>query len=307
MTTDTQQEIAPETSSVAGTDGDYEANFEAFAKGETPPEPEPTQELGKEEGEVPPVDKVVDPNTDQGNEDPPPVEAPDIWEGASDDQKAALEAAEKKATDLLHRINSDGGRVAAFQRKITDLETKLASKADAGNNEVEEDDKGMEGLREEYPEISGPIEKLIHGKDARISALEEKFVERDAVDAQANLDNQAKIFTDAHPDWEAQTGSVEFGQWLDEQPPYVYEAFQRNAANVVDGKEAVHLLDQFKATMAEPEPSSEVSTEEGKNSNIEGKRERQLKAGASAQGKGPGAGSGPPDNFEKAFDVYAKE
>ncbi|MCP4546652.1 MAG: hypothetical protein GY835_09335 [bacterium] len=302
--TDDQQVTNPEPPSAPEADGGFNADFEAYANDETPADPQEAS---------PPAEGNEEPVQGDGEEEPhPPEEDADIWESASDAQKAAIKAAEKKASDLEHQFSSTHGRQLAYQRRVSDLEKQLASNKDAGKKVTkEEEDKELESLRDEFPDFAGPVEKLMQGKDARIMALEEKDAERDVERQNADLDKQLETLAIAHPDWQPLTASCEFEQWVYEQPPYVGEAFQRNAVNVVDGNEAAHLLTQFKASLSKSEPppeeGPEEESEEGKENNISGKRERQLKTGASAQGKGPGAGSGPPDDFDKAFKHYAEK
>lgn len=105
--------------SVASNLGNPEKLAELMTSPEAPPAPTPASP------EVEPATNEVSPEATQettGNTEE--AEAP---EGATVDPVEELKALKARYQDLEHRYRSDDGRVSAFQRKVRELESKLAA------------------------------------------------------------------------------------------------------------------------------------------------------------------------------------
>lgn len=232
---------------------------------------------------------------------------------------AAAPAADREVDTLKHELKSNRGRIAAYQRQIAELEAKTAAteaaakeQATAGNEDQGED-PDIQALNEEYPEISGPVAKLVDKATAPLKADNERMSRELAAfsdtQRQENLDAQEAFVRDAHSDFDEVAQSDGFMDWLAQQPAFVQQAARRNGENIVDGSEAAHLITLYKQAAGIPiqqdqNPPDDPDTGKGETQ-LSGKRQRQLKAGASVSAKSPSAGSGPADDFDSAFAHYA--
>ena len=102
------------------TDQEFEAAFlEASGVAEQPAPPSAdTAEAAQTEQDV---DADISPPAQ------PDTNTPDIWADVPSEAKAAYEAAELKARNLEHRLRSDDGRVARFQRERDEANKALAA------------------------------------------------------------------------------------------------------------------------------------------------------------------------------------
>lgn len=319
---------------------EFDDAFDEIAKGETPPDkegrddPPPKEEGDDEQGQSDGADD------DQSGEpdNPPPAEGADtqadddqqgrqdgegegeeagttddLWANATPEQKAAYEAAERRAKELDHRIKSDDGRVATYQRQVNELQAEIrrlsANKtgADSKDEGTEDLDKELAEVAEEYPEVAQPFLKVINklsGQLQEVTQHQQRQVEQQTAQ---QLDQNYSRLVEAHPDFTEYAASGEFQEWVHSQPKYIQDAAYRNAENIIDADEAIALVQQFKQSReTAQDPNPEPASQGQDKSNLAAKRQKQLESGASVPSKGPGAASGPPEDFESAFEYFAK-
>lgn len=241
----------------------------------------------------------------------------DIWSTASEQQRAAYQAAQQRLQSLEHDSRSNRGRVGALQREVDTLKKQLAASTKAAGSTGQDQDStdaDIRRLQEEYPEVARPVLKELSSLRTQLSQALERLDQRDSTEAQAQreqaLDREEQALTQMHPDWMEVTANPAFSQWLNTQPRYVMEAIQRNGEAIQDAAEAADVIGRFKAhqgmgaATAAPSASGAI-TATGAPANLAARRQRQLESGAAVTSRGAGPAGGPPDDFEAAFSYYA--
>jgi hypothetical protein len=248
----------------------------------------------------------------QGEEDAPAQEEPEREEGGqedplaalTDDQRDYLKKIEEERDQWRHRFQSDAGRVGALQRKINELETQLTSSASKSpeqpsQREIEGaigDDKKLDEFKEDYPEFADAIQHIVESRlQKEREALEEKFGQQiKPIHERFQKNEQEQYFASqyaaleaAHPDWQSVGRSQEFMEWVKRQPPIIQQA-----ANSDDAHDVSFVLDTFKG--------------QRKPARTQESRRTRLEQNVSVKSRGA-APTGPPDDFEGAFDYYARK
>ncbi|RJF80944.1 hypothetical protein D3877_11965 [Azospirillum cavernae] len=244
----------------------------------------------------------------------------DIWNSASEQQRAAFEAAQAKLHALDHDSRSNRGRVAALQRETETLRKQLAALHGAagstGQDQTDASDADIRRLQEEYPEVARPVLKQISSLQRQLNEAQQRLDRRESLETQREreqaLDREEQALAQMHPDWDKVTARPEFTAWLSTQPRYVVEAIQRNGEAIQDAAEAGDIITRFKqatgiaqATAAASAPAAVTAT--GASANLAARRQRQLESGATITSRGAGPAGGPPDDFEAAFAYYANK
>lgn len=240
----------------------------------------------------------------------------DIWSTASEQQRAAYQAAQQRLQSLEHDSRSNRGRVSSLQREVDTLKKQLAASAKAAGStgqDPDSTDADIRRLQEEYPEVARPVLKELSSLRTQLSQALARLDQRDSTEAQRDrdqaLDREEQALTQMHPDWMQVTGNSAFTKWLETQPRYVVEAIQRNGEAIQDAAEAGDIITRFKAHQgmgaATAAPSASGATATGAPANLAARRQRQLESGAAVTSRGAGPAGGPPDDFEAAFSYYA--
>lgn len=294
-------------------DADFTAAFDEFAGGtaDTPPNEGREEEGGDEGGQSAAGNEGqaasdTNPGSDAGGEQQGQEQTPDIWANAPAEARAAYEAAQRDLVALQHYKRSNEGRVAAFQRRIAELE-QAAPKPAQGQQQTGAENapaylqsEEFKRFQEDYPEVAGPIAAILQAQAQQIENLNQTFSGLSQEQQERVLAEQETLLAGQHPDWLEVTSSPSFGEWVAKQPRFVQEGIVRNGHGIVDGDEAARILSLYKAdTGATQLPAT------GGKSTIEARRKRQLQSATSVPSRGPGAASGPPDDFEAAFNHYA--
>lgn len=201
----------------------------------------------------------------------------------------------------------------------------------------------LKKLREEYGEVADPLLAEIDATNqlalktqqenaalqTRLAAIEGRETERTTV---AEVNEQVAALEDEHPDWRDLTGepgsklaeadkklaATKFIDWLDTQPAFVREAAKRNGERIVDAESAALMIRLYKAdlgigpkaTAAKPGEASGDATPPSaptRQTPPDPRRANQLRGSSTVPARGPGAASAPPDDFESAFQHYAKK
>lgn len=203
---------------------------------------------------------------------------------------------------------------------------------------ADDEDAEVKAFREEYPEVAGPVLKLITGMQTKLNAANGKLAaiegRETARDTTAQVSEQVTQLEDSHPDWRELTGepngklaepqranaAKQFIDWLDTQPTYVRDAAKRNGEKIVDAEAASDMIDRYKAHLgvsgtraAAPKPAPAPAGGGAPPSAparpaaapLDPRRQNQLRASSTVPARGPGAATGVPDDFEAAFNHFA--
>lgn len=289
-------------------DDDFDKSFDEFS-GKTPPEAESKDDQGQEvHDEVeatqkPTVDRDdVDPK-DQGDQEDPKDQEDDQsqdeqpQEGDEPAEKpvdAELEALRRQNAELLQFKRSNEGRIAAYQRRLEELTNpgkKVSKKAES---------EELKKLREEYPEIAAPLEAAFETQRQELEQLRSSVSHLSEERQTRFLAEQEQALNQAHPDWRDITGKSEFRQWAGSQPAFVQDALMRNASEIVNAAEASYIVDLYKKSLSQQPPSTDGASKTNE------RRRRQLDSAAAVSSKGPGTPATAPDDFDAAFDYFAR-
>lgn len=183
-------------------------------------------------------------------------------------------------------------------------------------------------FQEEYPEVAGPIAGAFKALEERNARLEEQLGQVTGRLSQEDLDAQEQALAEAHPDWERVVADPGFARWVEGQPTAVRRIAEENGERIVDAESAAFLVGLYKqqaqaASPAQPRPAGQAGAARARggapgpeaggqpaaqppNSNAAERRQRQLNAATAVDSRGPGAGSGPPDDFDAAFEFFAR-
>lgn len=303
---------------------DFEAAFNEEAEkreGDAPadvlddePEPAPAEEPAPgdtpevvAEGDAPAADAVPE-------EDP--------FEGWP---QAAIDKYKEQVTHnegLQHRIDSDTGRVGAFQRKINGLEATIAEiQKGPGEQPTNEQitaamgtDEGWDQFKEDYPEVAEAIDARLDNKlgevNTKIAPVVQKAEQDAATEAEAAQNEAYGEVAKTYPSWQTAVQEDNFQNWMATQPP----GTQALAASD-DPRDASLLIGQYDehrvatglpTLKADHVPDDTVVDD--KSDEVAKRRAQQLEDGVTIESKkariDPSAESG--GEFEQAFDVFAK-
>lgn len=289
------------------------AALEAFASVDAPADDAAAGTEGGEQGgtgdPLAPADKAAanQPPADAGQA-PPAGTTPsdDIWATASPEQRAAFEQLQR---DSNLRLRSVQGRQSAADRELARARQRLAEleaartapaepKPQGGTDQSQQgDDDRFKQLREDYPDIAGPLVDVIGELRKELGTLK-GGVDQVQQDRTATIlsEQQSTLDTKA-PDWREVLGDDRFLGWLETAPRAVREAYQRNENQVVDGAEAVWLVAQARAGLGigteapTPTPTPAPQAE---------RRAKQLASGKDMGRTGPAAVSDMPDDADGA-------
>lgn len=290
------------------------------------------------DGDGPSDDEKSSDDADRQN-----VQEEDIWANATPAQRAAWQAAQQQLRKLEQADRSNRGRLSALQRQLNEL---LAGQRQSGAAPSGAANQGAHGagqagadgksdgadylasnewkqFADEYPEVAGPLEKIIGSLQEKV-VRQEKFLSAIGEERQqAALEEQARLLTEEHPDWQDVTADPEFGPWLMRQPRHIREAAERNAKAIVDYQEAADVVGRFKqyrelhkqGGIAHPSNArSGARSSEGRESSnhrLSAKRQRQLEAATSARTRSPAvvngiAEDGDPETIWRQWDEYER-
>ncbi len=282
---------------------------------------DPVEELPDDlpEDEVPAVDDeatdpVVDDNPEQKEEDPFegwPQEAKDRYNSQLDQNKK-----------LQHRLDSDSGRVRAFQAKVDGLEKDIANIQSGGkgeqptNEEIRDamagGDEDWASFSEDYPEVAKAIDKRFDAQQVNIDSTLAPVIEKQESDAAAEAEAEAiesygevaKTF----PSWQNEVQKQEYHDWFATQSPGTQalgESDDTRDASLLIGLYDDYRVDQGKTSMR-TDPELDTGVNEVADE-VTQRRSRQLQDGTTLPSKparvvetGENL-----DDFEKSFNAFA--
>ncbi len=249
----------------------------------------------------------------------PPADTPtidDIWKNAPPELR---EAHEKQLRDMDLRYRSSQGRVSALDRELARYRSQQQGQpAPQQERQPEEQpsaepkadpsakEKALAELRDEYPDLAGPLLDEMAEMRARLERLDQGYGAIEQQRATAAVQQQEQRLLELHPDYADAARDERFMGWLETKPQAVKDAFQRNFHSIVDAEDAALVIGMFKNEMgigatgqqASPQPSAQQPAPSQR-------RQRQLNSGRDAGGNGPAAAAGVPNDFEAAFNHAA--
>ena len=349
-----------EKSKVVEESTDFEVEFDkiAEAKGKAGPDPDPDLEHAGEakgvitakDGDLTP-DPAPDPDAIQASEldpdpdpkkkidadpDPDPKKKPDAdpdpYEGMDEATKTRFVQLEEANTKLTHRLDSDSGRVSAFQKQVTNLkrentDLKAAPAAKPTPNQIADamkgSDEGWEQFTEDYPEVAKAIDRRLEhaGKatqesiDQTLAPVIDKQAQIDTDVAQATKNKKVDEVAKIYPKWSTAVQTPDFADWLQNQPPGIValsESDDANDASALIGMYDEHLVANNQPTLKAPTPKPASQEEEEKAgadaTTLAEKRAQQLEDGTTIESKNAkiDASTEPKGDFETSFDYHAK-
>ena len=210
----------------------------------TAPEPAaPVVEEGEEEATLLEEEKV----TPEEAEPAQPVEEDwlsQIPETVRDKVQAEIE----KRAALEHRVASDSGRVAAFQRKYEDLKRQMAQpQRPVKVPETPATPEEWQQVLDHDPVLAKAIEARVRSEAEQLrKEFEQQVLPLNAREEQRYIEQELQLLDQAVPDWRDIRNSEMFIGWLENEcPPFMKEAAQSSK----DHREVLAVLNQFAVEM----------------------------------------------------------
>ena len=322
---------------------DFEDEFDKIAEAKASPDPDSTEELdsagGGGEGVSDAKDgdsdaikaKKEDPDPDpKAKKDPDPDPIADPYKGMDEATKARFVTLEEANTKLTHRLDSDSGRISAFQRQVNDLKkgSKAAAAAKPTPNQIADamkgTDEGWDKFQEDYPEVATAIDRRLEmaGKatqetvDQTLAPVVERQAQIETTVANTATQTKVDAVAEIYPTWSTAVQTPDFVDWLQKQPPGIAalsESDDTQDASALIGMYDDYLVANGKPTLKKettPEPASKKDEEAAgaDESDLAKKRAQQLEDGTTIDSKNAkiDTGSDTGGDFEAAFAFHAK-
>ena len=269
---------------------------------------EPEADLPEEQSSAPDADDDDGGEREDGGGAADPKPSDDIWATVPDAARAAFEAAQAELQKLRHADLSSRGRLSQLQKRLNDLEREKPASQTADLSAVLKGE-AFKRAKDDYPEILAPIEQALSGLEPRLQAMDEArtaLVEQ-AQHARAEANEQA--LGQVHSDYRDYLADGKhnraFVEWVMRQPESVKQSVLHNASSINDPADVAYHLAAFKREAGigfagQQQPS-------GKQAETTGRRQAQISAARSGRNRSVSSPSGPPDDFDAAFDHYARK
>jgi hypothetical protein len=262
------------------------------------------EEEGKEKAKEAPADHQFAEKPEKDNDAPaegaapaqdaaPKQDAPDIWENAPPDLKAAHDAqvrALESATNE-HARRSIEGRITAYTRRLKERNDAAAQQPATAKEEAADT---LGELAAEYPEIAEPLKKTLAPITEKLSQFDAQMRSRqEAADQQmdAELKANEQLLERQHPGWDSylREHGAAFGAWIVDQPLYLRQAFITNQEAILDPYSAIETLGAFKQFVASNQPPPQQVAPQpaaAQTQRLNPRRAAQLAGSASPQSAG---------------------
>jgi hypothetical protein len=262
--------------------------------------------LAFEDGDTKPAEKPAEaPQATEATEPaaPPAGDEPqDPWADAPEHLRTAYETQAKELTKLKETWERQRNQTAGLSRKIEELQRQLQAKAPEPPQEEQEPDEldeELTRLRDEFPDISKPVDALAARYRAQEARLAEMQAAHEAARSRETATEASKV-EEKHAGWFELITKDKAADWAafvndPDQPYWVHQAAVVNGEEIVDAASAIRLLDAFKKHLSpsDPPPEKDPQTAE--------LRRRQLAGAASPPPRGVGAvTSGAPVSGDRA-------
>jgi len=216
----------------------------------------------------------------------------------------------KEFTRLQQYEKSNEGRVAAYQRKVTELQhaAQQTPKTPAPAEIPEASKEKWAAFEKEYPEIAQAMNAKLTSMQSQLDTTVQQTVQPlHKAEQNRYIQGQADALEAAHPGWRDIAASEQFGGWMKQQPPAVQQMLRSSTAS-----DAAYLIGAYKSTLTpQTQDVVEVPKEESAQENvseIQAQREKRLKESQGIKSKpSPTASGGVPQDFESAFKYFAAQ
>jgi hypothetical protein len=263
--------------------------FEAAEAGAAKPDADQFAEKGEKDNDAPANGAAAPAQV------PPPQQqkqAPDIWESAPPDLKAAhdsqVKALETATTE--HARRSIEGRISAYTRRLKERNEAAAQQPPAADGEAADP---LAELAAEYPEIAKPLQEKLAPLAEKISQFDATLKSRqEAADQQMDAELKANedMLEEKHPGWDGylKEHGAAFGAWIVDQPLYLRQSFVTNKDAIIDPFSAIETLNAFKSFVAsnQPPPPTPAAPAAVQQQGLNSRRTAQLAGSASPQSAG---------------------
>jgi len=255
----------------------------------------------------------------------------DPWAEAPENLRTEYQRQARLAQDLAHRIQSDNGRVAAYQRQVDELKQQMQSgRQSAGTQPADrgaqqqpapasqqppegggDQADALASLREDWPEAAEAIETLLakgggastdiaeltqslHSQISDMNSRLEPVLTQHQVAAREAAMNDVEL---AHPGWTDLVNDSHFNTWQASKSESI-----RALAASEDPRDAISLLSLYKAESGIlPDAPAEPGGEQNNRRDARQRRAASVSKPAGRVNKGDdGEGT-----FEDYFKVYA--
>jgi hypothetical protein len=270
----------------------FQEGDDAIPGDETPPEGEPAPDAAAQAAQ----------QGDTPKDDP--------WATVDPALRQQYEAIRREKEALDHRLRSDAGRVARYQREAEELRRRVQSAPQEPTKPALDPRDALKRMTDEYPELAEMLSPVIADLSGRVDTVLSAEQSRQE---QALAQEEARL-AEQHPDWQSilnQNGD-RFAAWLESEAPVaIYQAAHRNANGIANAQEAAKVVAAFKQHIgigAQPNaPDAAASTPPAPQAD---RRQRQLAGAAapprSSQNRPTVSGipaEGDPEAIWKAFDI----
>lgn len=229
----------PTHASDAAADADEEAAWAAViadAEGEDPPPAgdEPAGGTGRE----------ADPSHDEA--------PPDIWADAPDELRSAFDAERQRADQAEHARRSAEGRLNTAMHRLSRVtgtreRPRSGSPSDPADTDTPDASAALAQLAEDYPEIAGPVSKVIEDLRSEVRTLRAQTDSLGQRHAAEVYGENERALEERHPDFENIGATPEFADWIAGQSGLVQAVYLENVEQIVSVDDVAYLLDKYKA------------------------------------------------------------
>jgi uncharacterized protein YukE len=211
-------------------------------------DPEPSEPSEPSE----PFEPEPKPEAEPQQEAPAPASAQPAKETAGGAAAGAGRSQAEVPAEELERLRqierTFKGRQRAAQKELDQLRAQLEQlKAQQERQPDETHVAKLNEAQEQYPEIVAPLRQEINDLKEQIRQLLQGHVSLAQGHITDNLVRNTELVLAEHPDLPEITAQPEFLEWVENGPRYIQEAYNRNAKQIVDAREAIELLRMYKA------------------------------------------------------------
>jgi hypothetical protein len=220
------------------------------------------QEVASRESGEPVVEEKALETAPEEKPEAVPAQAEDPYAGVSPAVRAKLEQIDQLAnanSQMLHQLKSAEGRVAAFQRELTESKKAQATASVAPTqtdiSRAAADPEEWAQLKSDFPEWGRAMEAFV---DARLQGVRAGEVDPSKIDelvaarlasGEAGLMRKVSevLVENRHAGWKQTVNTPEFLAWMS-----VQDEGTKALASSEDSLDAIKLLDGFKSAQAKP-------------------------------------------------------
>ncbi len=300
---ETQTEVKDDAAEFSGAWDELEAKESGQpspADGRRDDEAEDDSEEGDEAGQVAAEEAGDTPDADAtaSREQETPD---DIWANVDPRVRAEFQAEREAKIKAEKLARSNGGRAAQALNRLQTLQAGL----DAKRDEAGATEKGAEAtnrterlaqLREEYPEVAGPLLDHMADLEGTVKELKAGATSQQEAEHISSLFEQEGELRGAHSDLDQILQSNDYAAWLADQSAMIRGTIEANAQGIVDAASCTDILTKFKADTGWGQSNEAVEK-------TASKRAKQLEAGTGAIGRGaPAVSRDTSDSFEDEWD-----